>query len=235
MKLRIYAVGEGRDGKMFDYGWIEDARTGRKVWEMEFRDTDEAGGAYKNRRYDRVLHFEPGSYIVYFVTDDSHSYDNFNEKAPDEEEAWGIRIYTIGKRDDSNYVRRYNPERDKNIIVQLIRIGDDEHVRQRFTLLSDTDVRIYAIGEGDWDEMYDFAWIENNQTGKVVWKMKYKSTRRAGGNVKNRVFDGTLLLRAGTYIAHYRTDDTHAFGTWNLEPPRDKSNWGITIYTYDNQ
>jgi hypothetical protein len=234
MKLRIYAVGEGRDGKMFDYGWIEEARTGRKVWEMEFRDTDEAGGDFKNRRYDRILHFEPGSYIVHFVTDDSHSYDNFNKKGPDDKEAWGIRIYTIGKKDDSNYVRRYNPERDKNIIVQLIRIGDDEHVRQKFTLLSDTDIRIYAIGEGDWDEMYDYAWIENYKTGKIVWKMKYKSTRRAGGNIKNRVFDGTILLRAGTYVAHYRTDDSHAFGSWNTDAPRDKSNWGITIYTYDN-
>jgi hypothetical protein len=234
VKLRIYALGEGRDGKMFDYGWIENAKTGHKVWEMKFRDTDEAGGASKNRRYDRIVHFEPGSYIVYFVTDDSHSYDHFNQRCPDEPEAWGIRIYTVGKKDDNNYIRRYNPERDKNIIVQLIRIGDDEHARQKFTLNRDTNVRIFAIGEGDWDEMYDYAWIENYRTGKIVWKMKYKSTRRAGGDVKNRVYDGTIFLPSGTYTAHYQTDDSHAFGTWNMAPPRDKSNWGITIYTYEN-
>ncbi len=235
MKLRIYALGEGRDGKMFDYGWIENAQTGRKVWEMKYRDTDEAGGASKNRRYDRILHFEPGSYIVYFVTDDSHSYDHFNQRSPDEPEAWGIRIYTVGKKDDNNYIRRYNPERDKNIIVQLIRVGDDEHVRQKFTLTRDTNVRIFALGEGDWDEMYDYAWIENYKTGKIVWRMKYKSTRRAGGDVKNRVFDATIFLPSGTYMAHYKTDDSHAFGTWNEAPPRDKSSWGITIYTYENR
>ncbi len=235
MKLRIHAVGEGRDGKMFDFGWIEDAQSGRKIWEMKYHDTDNAGGDFKNRRYDRVIHFEPGSYIVYFVTDDSHSYYNFNKAAPDEPESWGIRIYTVGNKDDNNYIRKYNPERDKNIVVQLIRIGDDEHVRQKFTLDRGTNVRVYAIGEGDWDELYDYAWIENYDTGKIVWRMKYDKTRRAGGDVKNRVFDGTLFLKAGTYIAHYKTDDSHAFGTWNSDPPRDKSNWGITIYTYSDR
>jgi hypothetical protein len=235
MKLRIYAVGEGRDGKMFDYGWIENAQTGRRIWEMEYRDTDHAGGASKNRRFDRILLFEPGSYIVYFVTDDSHSFSDFNQQEPDEPEAWGIRIYTVGKTDDQNYVRRYNPERDKNIIVQLIRIGDDEHVRQRFTLDRDTNVRVYALGEGDWDQMYDYGWIEDYRTGKIVWKMKYKDTRRAGGDSKNRLFDGTIFLEKGTYIAHYMTDDSHAFGTWNKDAPRDQASWGITIYTYENQ
>jgi hypothetical protein len=220
---------------MFDYGWIEEARTGKVIWEMEYRETDEAGGASKNRLYDRIMHFEPGSYIVYFVTDDSHSFYEFNQRPPNEPEAWGIRIYTVGKKDDNNYIRRYNPERDKNIIVQLIRIGDDENVRQKFTLSQDTNVRIYAIGEGDWDEMYDYAWIENYNTGRTVWKMKYKDTRRAGGAMKNRLFDGTIFLPAGNYIAHYRTDDSHAFGSWNDDEPRDRSNWGITIYTYDRR
>ena len=234
MKLRIYAVGEGREGKMFDYGWIENAQTGERIWKMNYFDTEEAGGNSKNRRYDRIHHFEPGSYIVHFITDDTHSYDSYNTRPPDDPESWGIRIFTVGKKDDNNYVRRYNPERDKNIIVQLIRIGDDEHVRQRFTLKNDTNVRIYAIGEGDWDEMYDYGWIEEYKTGRTVWKMNYQDTRRAGGHSKNRLFDGTIFLQSGTYIAHFQTDDTHAFGTWNTEPPRDKTSWGITIYTYEN-
>jgi len=235
MKLRISAIGEGSSGKLSDYGWIENAQTGEIVWKMRYRDTDEAGGASKNRRFDRIMHFEPGSYIVNFITDDSHSYEHFNQKQPDEPEAWGIRIYTIGKEEDNNYIRRYNPERDKNIIVQLTRISDDERVRQKFTIKHDTNVRVYALGEGDWDEMYDYAWIEDYRTGKIIWKMKYKDTRRAGGHSKNRLFDGTLFLRAGTYIAHYETDDTHAFGDWNSDPPRDGASWGITIYTYENR
>jgi hypothetical protein len=64
--------------------------------------------------------------------------------------------------------------------------------------------------------------------------MKYKDTRKAGGAEKNRVFDNTLRLDAGSYIAHFITDDSHAYGDWNTDPPRDKSNWGITIYRYND-
>jgi hypothetical protein len=234
MKLRIYAIGEGRDGKMFDYGWIEDARTGRKVWYMDYDKTENAGGANKNRRFDGVVNFEPGSYIVHFITDDSHSYRDWNSDKPDDPKGWGIKIYPVGKGGDENYIRKYNPERDKSIIVQLIRVRNDEHVRKQFTLSRDSDIRIYAIGEGEWEEMYDYGWIENFRTGRIVWEMEYNDTRRAGGDTKNRLFDGTIHLKAGTYIAHYQADDSHAFGDWNSSPPRDQNNWGITIYRYNH-
>lgn len=232
MKLRIYAVGEGRRGEMFDYGWIQEARSGKQVWIMEYRETDEAGGAQKNRLYDGVVYFEPGSYVVHFVTDDSHSYRDWNSPKPYQPEAWGIRIYTVGRDGDENFIKPYDPEQDKNILVQLTRVGDDEHLRKSFTLEKDTDIRIYAIGEGDWDEMYDFGWIEDFNTGQIVWQMKYRDTRRAGGDDMNRVYDGTLRLPAGTYIAHYQSDDSHSYGDWNKDAPRDRTNWGITIYTY---
>lgn len=229
-KLRIYAIGEGRAGEMFDYGWITDAHTGRVVWEMKYRDTDNAGGAEKNRLYDRIKTFEPGSYIVHFTTDDSHSYEDWNQSRPHDPEGWGIKIYTIGSKSSENIVKKYEPEKDQNILIQLIRVGDDEHVKKQFSLNKDSRVRIYAIGEGDWDEMYDYGWIEDFDTGRTVWTMRYRDTRRAGGNSKNRLYDDVVSLRAGTYIAHFRTDDSHAYRSWNASPPRDKSNWGITIY-----
>jgi len=201
---------------------------------MDYESTDQAGGASKNRRFDGVIHFEPGSYIVHFITDDSHSYRDWNAKEPDDPKSWGIKIYPVGKDGDENYIRKYNPERDKNIIVQLIRVRNDEHVRKQFTLTKDADVRIYAIGEGEWEEMYDFAWIEDFRTGRIVWEMEYNETRRAGGDSKNRLFDGTIHLNRGTYIAHYQADDSHAFGNWNASPPRDQNNWGITIFTYNH-
>ncbi len=234
MKLRIYAVGEGSARKMSDYGWIENVKTGRTVWIMDYDDTEKAGGVEKNRLYDRVLPFEAGSYEVHFQTDDSHSYREWNSSSssPRNPEDWGIKIYTVGKTDDENYIQKYNPVADRNIIVQLVRIGDSENVKKQFTLKKSTHVRIYAIGEGDWDEMYDYGWIEDFETGHTVWEMKFKDTRRAGGAEKNRLFDGTILLEAGTYIAHYRTDDSHAYGDWNSDPPSDKTGWGITIYTF---
>jgi hypothetical protein len=231
MKLRIYAIGEGRQDNMSDYGWIEDAKTGRKVWTMDYQDTQDAGGTAKNRLFDNVIAFDAGSYVVHFETDDSHSFREWNSSSPRDPEGWGIKIYTVGRSDDENYIKKYNPSTEKAIIVQLSRIGSSEHVKKQFNLKKSTRIRIYAIGEGDWDEMYDYGWIEDFTTGRTVWEMRFKETRRAGGAEKNRLFDGTVLLDAGNYIAHYRTDDSHAYGDWNSDPPRDKTGWGITIYS----
>ena len=77
--------------------------------------------------------------------------------------------------------------------------------------------------------MFDYAWIEDSGSGKVVWKMKYRMTDRAGGAEKNRVFDGTISLPAGKYTVFYETDDTHAYDDWNDTPPDDPESWGVTI------
>jgi hypothetical protein len=202
---------------------------------MDYGITEDAGGASKNRMFDGVIALEQGSYIVNFTTDDSHSYRGWNAAEPNDPEAWGIKIYTIGTSDDEKYVKPYDPEKEKNILVQITRVRDNEHIRKEFTLDAAANLRIYALGEGDWDEMYDYAWIEDFYTGKVVWKMIHSETRRAGGDSKNRLFDGTIRLKAGKYIVHYQTDDSHAYGSWNASPPRDQANWGITIYTFTNK
>lgn len=232
MKIRIYALGEGRDDDMFDYGWIEDARNGRHVWEMDYRSTEHAGGDEKNRRYDGVIHLEKGAYLAYFITDDSHSYRDWNQTRPIDPGGWGMKIYTITKGDDK-YVKKYDPDRDKDMIVQIVRVGDDEDLEKPFTIERDMDVRIYAIGEGDRDELYDYGWIEDYHTGRTVWKMRYRDTRRAGGASKNRLFDGTIRLKKSRYILHYISDDSHSYGDWNEDPPREKRRWGITIYKYN--
>jgi hypothetical protein len=232
-KVRIYAIGEGRDDEMFDYGWIEEANSGRIIWKMSFRNTESAGGAGKNRLYDGIMKLDKGSYIVHFETDDSHSYRDWNDDEPYDPQGWGIQIFSIEKGDISKTIKKYDPDEDKNILVKLVKIGDDEHVRKQFSLNKSSKIRIYALGEGSWDEMYDYGWIEDFNTGEIVWKMRYDDTRRAGGNSKNRLFDGIIRLKAGNYVAHYITDDSHAYKTWNTSPPRDRRNWGITIYLAD--
>jgi hypothetical protein len=230
MKVRIYAIGEGRNGEMFDYGWIENARNRRKVWEMDYRSTEQAGGDDKNRRYDGVVLLEKGSYLAYFITDDSHSYRDWNAKKPLDPAAWGLKIFTVNKGDEK-YVKKYEPDQDENIIAQIIRVGDDEHMEKKFTLKQDTDIRIYALGEGGSNEMYDYGWIESSNTGRIVWEMRYRDTRRAGGASKNRLIDTTIRLKKGSYILHYVSDDSHSYGDWNDDPPRDRRNWGIVIFS----
>jgi len=90
--IRVYAIGEGSNGRMFDYGWIENAATGQRVWEMKYGDTESAGGDAKNRLFDRAIRLEKGDYVLHYVSDDSHSYDHWNASAPRDTAHWGITI-----------------------------------------------------------------------------------------------------------------------------------------------
>ena len=47
---------------------------------------------------------------------------------------------------------------------------------------------------------------------------------------KNRVFDRILRIPAGEYRLAYRSDGSHSFGDWNMSPPDDRYNYGVTIF-----
>lgn len=233
-KLRIYALGEYSYSNryMVDYGWIEEARTRRRVWEMSYRDTQHAGGGRKNRYFDGIISLPPGNYMAYYITDDSHSYRDWNVGPPYDPEAWGITIWGAGEDFTLDSVQRYREEEDPNLLVQIIRIGDDEYIQEEFTLNQPTRIHIYAIGEGDQYKMYDYGWIEDDKS-RTVWKMKYRDTDHAGGARKNRLFSDSIVLARGTYYAGYRTDDSHSYRDWNTSAPNDPVHWGITITIAD--
>ena len=67
---------------MDDYAWIEEAGTGRVVWEMTYRMTEHAGGAKKNRMFNDTIRLDKGEYVVYYETDGSHSYEDWNASPP---------------------------------------------------------------------------------------------------------------------------------------------------------
>ena len=94
-KIRIYAIGEGDGGSMDDGGWIKNHKSGRIVWEMTYRNTESAGGARKNRVFDGSIILPKGEYTVYFETDGSHSYRDWNASAPHDQEHYGISVYLI--------------------------------------------------------------------------------------------------------------------------------------------
>ncbi len=230
--FRIYALGEGRNGKMYDYGWITNASTGERVWEMKYYKTDNAGGSDKNRQIDEVISLDQGDYIIYYKTDDSHSYEDWNSTRPHEPEMWGITIYPIGK-EVTAYKANIKNFKSENAIAELTRVGDDEHLRKQFILNRETRIRIRAIGEGDWDEMYDYGWIVNEDTGRKVWRMRYRNTDHAGGAKKNREVDTIITLAPGTYTVHFISDDSHSYANWNASAPYLEDRWGITLYNVD--
>ena len=230
--FRIYVLGEGRSERMADYGWITNASNGRRVWEMKYYKTNHAGGSSKNREIDEIISLKKGKYIVHYKTDGSHSYEEWNSTRPHNPEMWGITIYPIGKE---IIAKRTNVKNFKstNIIAELTHVGDDEHLRKRFTLDRKTRIRIKAIGEGDWDEMYDYGWIINEKTNRKIWRMRYRNTDHAGGAKKNREVDTIITLEPGTYTVHFISDDSHSYAEWNASAPYMENKWGITLYKVD--
>jgi hypothetical protein len=230
MDVRVYALGEGHDGRMFDYGWITNAGSRTRVWEMRYDATEPAGGNRKNRLADTTLHLPKGSYVVHYVSDDSHSAAEWNSAAPADGRHWGITVLAAQGALDRGAIAAYDERADPSILAQLTEIRDDDQVTKRFTLQTESDVRIYAVGEGTGGDMVDYGWIEDAKTGRRVWEMTYRNTQHAGGATKNRRFDGIIKLPAAEYVARYETDGSHAFGDWNAAPPDDPEMWGITVY-----
>lgn len=230
--LRVYALGERQPSRreMTDFGWIMNAKTREKVWTMDVNRTEHAGGSEKNRLIDEVITLPKGTYTVFFQTDDSHAFGDWNSAPPFDPEHWGITIYGAGGEFNKGNVEVGDAPLDADIITQLTRMGDNENRTQLFTLSKPTRVRIYALGEGQNREMYDYGWIERTDTHERVWEMTYSMTFHGGGGRKNRVGNTTILLDKGSYELHYTSDDSHSYNHWNTDPPDDPTMWGITLY-----
>ncbi len=228
-KVRVYAVGEGKRRMMHDYSWIVNTKTHEKVWEMTYYNTEHAGGGIKNRIHDGIVSLPKGNYVVYAITDDNHSYWEWNDAPPYDPENWGIKILAV--EDYNGSAIEVTEKRDVGAIVQLVKAGDSERERRNFIQSKDGDVRIYALGEGTKGRMYDYGWIEDAETNRTIWEMEYDETEYAGGNIKNRFFEGIIFLKKGEYNVYYRSDDSHSYTEWNSSPPNDPASWGISIYT----
>ncbi len=227
LDVRVYAVGESTGHDMADYGWIVNARTRQKIWSMDYEHTEPAGGAKKNRLADEVIRLEAGSYVVAFVTDDSHAYRDWTAEPPSYPERWGISLFG-GEGFERSMVTEYRQEEDPAVLARIARVRSDSHRRRDFTLERKIEVSVYALGEGTSGEMYDYAWLEDS-AGRVVWEMTYPSTGGAGGASKNRLYQGTLELDAGDYVLHYQSDGSHAYRDWNDSPPHDPDGWGVQV------
>jgi hypothetical protein len=63
---------------------------------MEYRDTDHAGGAQKNREVRDSITLPAGEYEVIYETDGSHSFGDWNDRQPDNPLMWGITVRVAG-------------------------------------------------------------------------------------------------------------------------------------------
>jgi hypothetical protein len=231
MDVRILCIGEeGNGDRMADYGWIIDANSREKIWIMKSHQTKHAGGANKNRYVEEVVTLDKGDYIVYYATDDSHSYEGWNSSQPFEPELWGITVWATKEGDMSN-VTPFHPQeyKNKNELAVIAMVGDHALVKRTFSVDKDTKVRIVGLGEGSSGEMNDFGFVKNMDTGEIVWEMEYRDSEHGGGANKNREFNYSMTLKKGTYRVYYESDGSHSYRRWNADPPRNQELWGITV------
>lgn len=226
--LHIYAEGEGSGRRMHDYGWITDAHTRTRVWEMSMDKSQYAGGASKNRRQVETLQLPAGDYEASFITDDSHSPADWNAAPPCDPGMYGLFLSMPTDADVPAF--SLTKPLSWSPLAEVVRVGDDQDRNGSFTLPSAQSVRIYAIAEGTSERMVDEAWIED-ATGKHVWTMERHRTSHAGGASKNRLADELINLQKGTYTIRVKTDDSHAYGDWNDDAPFDPEHYGVTVYS----
>jgi hypothetical protein len=230
LEVRIYAMGEctSSRGEMSDYAWIMQTPSRRRVWEMRCDETELAGGSSKNKLFDGTVKLEPGNYLVYYRSDDSHSYGHWNATAPIESRYWGVSVFPASGKLDPRIVGPIVRD-TTGVVAELTRMKDGQRSRRFFALDHPTTLAIHAVGEGVGGDMVDYGWIEEEKSGAKVWEMTYKATVDAGGARKNRLFDGAVKLPAGRYVVFFETDGSHAFGDWNADPPDDPEGWGIAL------
>ncbi|MGH7520957.1 MAG: hypothetical protein ACREMI_06735 [Gemmatimonadales bacterium] len=235
MDVQIYAIGEGPGERMADYAWIVDVEHHKRVWTMRYEDTEHAGGGQKNRLFDGRIHLVPGSYVVYYRSDGSHSADDWNAPPPAESRYWGVSVFPVSGRLNRADIGPLERGRGNAVpIADLTRMGDNERASKTFQLEAGTRVRIYALGEGRDGHMFDYGRIEDAR-GRSVWEMKYDETEPAGGGDKNRMYDGVITLPAGSYVLRYDSDGSHSHADWNDDPPDDLESWGISVFRLEKR
>lgn len=227
--LHIYAMGEGARGeRLHDYGWILDARSRKRIWEMSADKAQYAGGSGKNLRQVETIQLPAGHYVASYITDDSHSPADWNTAPPCDPLLYGLTL-AVPSDADRTAVALTGSKPTGPVLAELVRVRDDQDLHASFTLKAAQAIHIYALGEGTQRGMADYAWIEDAK-GKKVWTMEFPDSNHAGGAKKNRLADTRINLPKGTYSLHFHSDDSHAYGDWNSEEPMDPERYGVTLF-----
>ncbi len=229
VELEIYAVGE-IDRRPTDYGWIDDAVSGERVWEMMRENTEPAGGWEVNRLYDGAIRLPGGMYRAVFETDARHHFGDWEANPPFDPAGWGITLSV----EDGEAVRSFDPWSSRTPIIQIDRVGDDERRSVQFMVHEPVQIAVYALGELGESGRFDYGWIRDNDTQSMVWEMTAERSRPAGGHSNRRELS-FLTLEPSTYTLTYETDDSHAYDAWRHERPHHPERWGVTLFPVDEQ
>jgi hypothetical protein len=234
LEVEVTALGEYSefDQAFVDHGWLVNAATRERIWAMDRDNTNYVGGDTKNRGVHTFLELDSGDYLLYYVTDDSHAYNDFNAAPPYNPQAYGIRV-TVQDPADLKQIKPYRDTFSESALIAITQVGDDACLRRSFQITKPCNFRIYAIGEygASCGDLCDYAWIEKAGLPKSFWEMTKENTHHAGGATKNRLFDDVVHFEKGVYTLGYVTDGSHSYGSFNAAAPFDQTNYGVSLYT----
>lgn len=237
----VDAMGEiASNGTLYDFGYIVRDATGERVWRMSLDRSTPAGGHETNRQERAIVRLDPGDYTLHFETDDSHAFGDWRKTRPRSTDRWGMTVYALDHTegavtvlDNAMAQAETAPAVQENPgqwMAGLQQAGNDTQFEQPFRLDAEATVHIRAMGEISTNGRYDHGWIEDAGTGERVWEMTLENTAPAGGDPRNRFFDGPVTLPAGEYVLHYISDFNHAYGDFGAGPPTRAADWGIRIF-----
>lgn len=250
----LYALGElTSSNQRYDWGWIEREGENETIWEMTYDGTSPAGGDSDNRQAKAILRLGPGSYIVSFETDGSHSYESFNRSRPRNPERWGMALFALDPDQAGTAgisvetIEQTSPELapvdmsgsaldgidGSRFLVRSTGLGNSADVTTRFSLDDTTRVVIMALGEITSSSQYDYGWLEDVGSGEIIWEMAWDNTSPAGGDDSYRRAREEIVLAAGSYAARFRTDGSVSFEGFGSDAPENPEDWGIAIFTAD--
>ena len=251
--VAIDAIGSGSVEKqaLIAYAWILDLRTRQPAWRMEAERARAADKPF-NLRESRTLRLSAGAYALYFAAyggsfpvqkaikilkmfnlgsvaisgGNRVRWDEYGDPAE-----WRASVRLADPSAGVEGVGRTLSEPDLGALIRIDRVGDNAYRRIGLDLSAAVRFRILALGEyASRDQGFaDGGWIQERDGCGRVWEMTLVNTLPAGGAEKNRVFDSEITVPPGRYLVCYATDDSHAYGAWNSNPPYDPDSWGITL------
>ena len=229
-QLSIYALGEFGSDPM-DYGWVENATSEERIWEMTLGNTEPAGGWDVNRRFRDTISVARGIYRAVYQTDPRQSWSDWVGNPPFDPAGWGITLAAT----PASAVSPFDPLTTRTPIVELTRVRDDERRQAQFKVNEPARLVAYAVGEIGRSSRYDWAWLRNNDSQEVVWEMTYSRSRQSGEDDSNRSELAFMTLEPGTYTLGYESDDSHSYDSWLHGRPEHPDRWGVTLFPVAEQ
>lgn len=232
--------------------WIIDAKTRAVVWDLRTVETNRSRKGL--RTFTGPIRLPAGLYEAHFAsyvaTSTNHgssgliSLGNKGRRIGDtwyrgpyiddgSFEEFHFIISGAGRHARERELKEAVREFDETAIVSLQPDSSGAIARSAFELGREADVEIYSVGEVRKDDSFDYGWVLNAETRKVIWRMDYKNTEAGGGAMKNRMVRYTLHLTPGKYVAYFASDESHGPKEWNGVPPFDPAFWGMTLRIAD--